>query len=219
MKKLNLRYLRKWYVLVLLAIIFIGTLAFVGRGWVRETAVPDVLSLPYGRQVKRTLDQQYKNLNQPLSYLGLGTPSSKNKCGTVYASHFQTDVDCSSIYSAYSDKVSALSPDLGVRAAKLDLLLKAQGWQGGNTYLTTLGQNIAKGIDWTPDAAYNKTVGKVTCQADFNTAFSKPKPPAMYGEISCFRDIELFGPNCGPIPNNSSLAENLKWQKCFQHLK
>jgi hypothetical protein len=109
----------------------------------------------------------------------------------MYASRFHTKIFCSSVYKAYSDKVASLSPDLGVRAARLDALLKANGWQGGNTTLTTLGQNIAKGIDWTPDAAYAKQFGKIFCLADFNTAFSKPKPPAMSGNISCSRDYEI----------------------------
>ena len=192
MKKLKLNKLKKWYVLVPLVIIVLVLGGYMARGWGRHTAAPDAADLIYGRQVQTVLNAQYNDLGQPFKALGFTSMQHSRSCNLTYAKHFKADFYCMSMYSVYTDKVGSLSPDLGVRAAKLDAVLQAKGWQNGYTSLTTLGQSIAKGIDWQPDADYTKTFGNITCDADFNTAFSKPKPAAISGRITCSRALKFL---------------------------
>jgi hypothetical protein len=167
--------------------------AYLFRGWLRHTVAPGVVAQTAGRQVQKTTEEQYSKLNNPFTVLGMTSVKHENKCRLLYAKSFHAEVDCTSSYSSYSDKVSSLKPDLGQRAALLENYLKANGWTGGNTTISALGANISKGIDYTPDAAYQKTVGKITCLADFNTAYSKPKPAAIAGSVECSRTFYLFG--------------------------
>jgi hypothetical protein len=183
---------KNWYVAVPVLVILIIITVFLSRGWLHRTVIPGTVSLAHGHSVQATLDTEYSNLGKPLDILGLPRHARTGKCTMVSSQHFKTTMDCSYIYKSYSDKVSGLKPDLEIRAATLETNLKNKGWTGGNTSISTLGQNINKGIDWTPDASYTKQVGKTYCLADFNTAFSKPKPPALSGVVMCSHTFELF---------------------------
>jgi hypothetical protein len=183
---------RKLLLLALIVFLLVaGTYVF--RGWLRHTVAPAVVSQTAGRRVQKTTYEQYSKLNNPFTVLGMPKVKHENKCRLSYAKSFHAEVDCVSSYTSYSDKVSSLKPDLGQRTALLENYLRSNGWSGGNTTISTLGSNISKGIDWTPDAAYTKQVGKITCMADFNTAYSKPKPAAIAGGIECYRTYYLFG--------------------------
>lgn len=183
---------KDWYVVVPTLVILILIATFLSRGWLRRTVVPSAVNPVYGHPVQATLDKEYDILGKPLDTLGLPSHARTGKCAMIGAQHFKITVDCSYIYKSYSDKVNGLKPDLGARATTLEASLKNNGWTGGNTSISTLGQNINKGIDWTPDAAYTKQVGKTFCLADFNTAFSRPKPPALSGMVLCSRTFQLF---------------------------
>lgn len=179
---------KKPVVFIPLAVVILLLVCYLGRGWIRVTAVPAAVQLTYGRQVQNTLNKDYNSL-KPFDTLGMANVKSTDKCRLLYAKNFKIMVDCTSSYSSFSDK---LSPGLGARAKNLGNSLKNSGWQSGITTIETLGQNIGQGIDWTPDAAYMKQAGKTFCLADFNTAFSKPKPPALNGSVSCSRLVEIF---------------------------
>jgi len=185
-------YFKNLYVAAPLFILILVIVCFLVRGWIRSSVVPEVVSLTYGHSVKTISEKEYSNLNKPFEALGLPDPKIKSDCTLVYAKRFKMVIYCCYSYSSYSDKISGLSPDLGARSQTLAATLKNNGWAGGVTNISTLGQNIRKGIDWTPDAAYMKQIGNTFCLADFNTAFSKPKPPALSGSVSCSRSFQLF---------------------------
>lgn len=192
MKKLNVRLLKNWRFAVPLVILVLVALTYVGRSWVRVTLVPKTEGLYYGHQVDSRLQTEYKKLGEPFQTLGFVSSPHFSRCVMTYAYHFEIESSCAAGYASFSDKVSSLSPDLGVRAASLESALKANGWQGDNTSITTLGQNLSKGIDYTPDADYTKSFGKIQCDIDFNTAFSTPKPAAIAGRMTCSRQLLLF---------------------------
>ena len=192
MKIFNTRLLKKWYFVTPLVIVLVIAIVFLARGWVRVTAVPKAQDIYYGRRVNNEFKKQYAALANPLESMGFSSIKHTSKCSLSSAQHFELDTICVAESLTYTDKVSSLSPSLEVRAAKLEAVLKANNWQGGNTSITQLGQNITKGIDWTPDADYTKNIGKIYCDIDFNTAFSQPKPAAIAGRMTCYRTIFIL---------------------------
>lgn len=95
---------------------------------------------------------------------------------------------------------------MNAEAEKTLGLLKSNGWSGEYgtksiyTSLVTLVKNVNSGIDYTPDAAYEKTIGDINCLFDSNTAFSSPKPPAISSNLYCTREVYMFGkPNVEDI--------------------
>jgi hypothetical protein len=200
-KPLTRDYLQRWYVAVPAALVVLALLCFVFRGWIRATVVPDLYSVTYGSSINSTLNKEYNALGKPFDILGATNVKHTKTCQLVYAKGFHMEIDCSAMYSSFSDKVTSQSPSLADRAKTLEANLSKQNWQGGNTSITLLGSEIAKGTDWEPDAAYQKTIGKTQCLADFNTAFSKPKPPAIAGMVVCNRLFDLFG----NLPQPSSM--------------
>jgi hypothetical protein len=145
--------------------------------------------LVYTRQVQSTLDKEYTALQKPFEMLGMPDVHKKKTCELAHAKHFKIQLYCSAIYSSYSDHIA---PNLAAGSAKLANQFTSNGWSLGYTDLSTLGKNISQGIDYTPDAAYTKFKGDIACTADFNTAFSKPKPPAINGSVSCTKVVDIF---------------------------
>jgi hypothetical protein len=180
---------RKWYILLPVIVITLLLIGYFSRGWVRFSLEPKIVSATSDKSLA-VLDEQYSQLGKPFETLGLPAATKISRCSAIYASKLQTEVGCYSNYSSYGSNLPA---DLATRAARLEKALKNQGWSGGNTTISVLGMNIGKGIDYTPDAAYQKQIGGIFCLADFNTAFSKPKPPALNGTIGCSQEHGLFG--------------------------
>ncbi len=180
--------LKKIY-LIPLAILILLFLAYLGRGWIRRSLVPTVAGWVYANKLQSTLDKEYNSLQKPFDALGIPNVKKGRGCNLAHAKHFKITLSCGAEYSAYTDRVA---PDLAANSARLSNQFKDQGWSFGNTDVGTLGKNISQGIDWTPDAAYIKFKGPIACLADFNTAFSKPKPPAINGSVSCNKAIDIF---------------------------
>jgi len=192
-KNTEYEYYKKWYAIAATVLVIIFIIGYLGRGWIRNTVVPGTVHTFGGNSVQKTLDQQYSALGNPLQAMGITKLDHYDKCTRTYANNFHIEVDCSAHYSAYSNEVSNFKPDLGVRAANLEQTLKANGWAGANTSITTLGENLSRGIDYTPDAAYQKKIGKTECLVDFNTAFRSPHPTAISGSVDCSRTYEILG--------------------------
>jgi hypothetical protein len=179
-------------ILIPLLLLLLLLVCYLGRGWIRRSLVPSLAEVVYARRVQSTFDKEYGALGNPFETLGMNNIKTTKECTLIYARHFKVQVYCAVSYSSYSDKVSNLHPDLSIRSKTLEQTLESKDWIRGNTSLETLGTNISTGIDWTPDAAYMKTVGKTFCLTDFNTAFSKPKSPALSGSISCSQPFQIF---------------------------
>ena len=192
MKKKPARPLRLLYIIPAAVVVLILAL-YLGRGWIRGTFEPVAISVTAGRNAKQTLDEQLKALNSPFKTLGINTTQSSNECRLSYAKKFHSQITCSATTNGFAKLSANQQTALAGGSASLEKLLKSNGWSGMNTSITTLGTNISKGIDYTPDAAYQKTIGKITCVADFNTAFSRPRPAAINGSITCVRVYEILG--------------------------
>lgn len=198
---LIIRLLRSKLALILLIIIVIVGLVYFGRGWIRKTAEPKVIAVTFGSSVKKTAEQQLNNLGNPLEQMGYKNIAKSSKCFMAKARSVHTEVTCNYVLSAYS-KISDLknNSQLNTGAAGIEKALKANDW--GGTYglsaspytsLTRLSKSLTSGIDYQPDAAYFKTIGKLTCSFDSNTAYSHPAPAAVSSQYVCSRTFAPLG--------------------------
>lgn len=201
-KDIKLSARGKLLALFIIVIIFLGS-GFLARSWIRMTLLPEAITVLYKNSVRNTANDEINKLQDPIKLLSYTKLEAKYDlpCTTNLAKGFKTQVDCSYDLRAY--RQIDLGPQsvarLNENATKLQTLLKQNGWDG--TYIETapttsiklLIKSITSGIDYQPDAAYQKTIGKVHCAIDSETAFSKSKPPAMATQISCSRTFNIFG--------------------------
>lgn len=143
-------------------------------------------------------------LQDPLGLLGYkdATPNvSGSDCYTVVANDLKTQVSCSYTYTLGQDIPT--NPEakqaLFANSDKLQTLLQANGWQGEYsndgeyTSLIKLVSSLTAGIDYQPDATYQKKIGDVECVFSNNTAFSNPDSPKMSTRFYCSRTFNIFG--------------------------
>lgn len=189
-------------------LVFLGLLAafmitvFVFRGWVRMRIIPKTINVVYGNPAQNVFEKEMSKLQNPLALLGYTHPEVKmNNCLTSYAQGLSTQVVCSYNIGVYREtpQDTQFKADLNANADKLQKLLSENVWQGEYssdgkyTSLKKLVSSITAGIDYQPDAAYQKQVGNVLCYIDSNTAFSSPQPPAIATQISCSRTFNILG--------------------------
>lgn len=195
------KLLRNKLGLTLLILVVIIGLAFFGRGWIRKTAEPKVVAVTSGSSVRKTAEQQLNILGNPLEQMGYKNISKSSVCFMATARSIHTEVTCNYVLSAYS-KISDLknSYQLNSKAATIETALKNNGWEGiyglgasPYTSLTRLSKSLSSGIDYQPDAAYIKSIGKITCIFDSNTAYSHPAPAAISSRYVCSKAFEVFG--------------------------
>ncbi len=178
------------------------TLGFLFRGWVRVTVVPKTVTAMYGGSIQHAVDDELNKLQNPLEALGYKNIEKKPvRCVLGYTKGFTTEINCGVEFSAYYEvsQNEADKANLSKNAEKLQALLQQNGWDGeygdmgDYTSLKKLVSNINNGIDYTPDASYQKDIGSVHCLFDSNTAFSSPKPAAISSHIFCSRTFDMFG--------------------------
>jgi hypothetical protein len=186
------RVIGEWYVAIPLAILLVFVVGYLARGWIRYHGEPEVYKWSVD-DTNKVLKKQSDDLSNPLKRMGFADMGEATTCSLTYANGFSSELSCGSHYGSYNTAVTSLKPDLVSRAATLQIALQTQGWMGGNTTLSELSSNIQKGIDYTPDATYFKTLGKYTCLLSYTTAFSKPKPPAMAVTMDCTRQYGILG--------------------------
>jgi len=196
------RWLRKWFVILPLAIAIVLAVSFLARGWVRSTLEPRSVGLFYKSSVEKTFNQEVNKLGNPLEAMGYKSITKTSTCRLSVARGIHTEIACTTIENAYS-KVSDLKKngsELVSNAAKIEGALQNNNWGGiyglgTNPYtsLTRLSTSLTSGIDWQPDAAYTKNIGSTTCAFDSNTSFSRPAPAAISSRFDCTRTIDIFG--------------------------
>lgn len=182
----------EWYVALPLAILIVFLAGYLARGWIRYHAGPVAVRWSVD-DTQKVLNDQMNNLKDPLVRMGITQKVKSGDCTLTYANGFTSNYFCGHAYQGYLSDVRNLKPSLADRATALEISLQTAGWMRGGTSITQLGSNISKGIDSTPDAAYFKRIGAYTCLLDFSTAFSKPKPPAINGNMACSRSYDILG--------------------------
>lgn len=188
---------------VLLALVVL----FFARGWVRTTIIPKTATLFYLGGVQSVVDSQSASLNDPLRSLGFSSISTNKSCNLELAQSIHTEVDCDTTEQSYVKLPTGTAFASEERVtASLQSHLAALGWQAGSNgiTLTSLIDGTAKGIDYSPDANYEKIVGKHNdCVLDVMIAYANPQSPAIRGTFSCDRTIDFLGMPKGQFYNSS----------------
>ena len=169
------------------------------------TVAPRAVEALYGNSAQKIYQDEAAKIQDPLVLIGYqdAQPTiTSSGCHTMFANGFKTQIVCGYSYDLMQD-MPASDEDkqaLAANAEKLQALLQANGWQGeyandGQPYtsLVKLVTSLNAGIDYQPDATYQKQAGDVTCTFGNNTAFSSPDTPKMSTQIYCSRTFNLVG--------------------------
>jgi len=184
-------------------LVILVLLTFALRGWLRVTVIPKTIGLLYMPGISSTFEKQDNTLGHPLQSLGFQNVATKKHCLKMIAQGYHVDIDCIAIQQGY---VVLPSSAEGIAkeqqaAAKIQSALQASGWQGGSNgvTVTSLIDGTTQGKDYSPDAYYEKTVGKNHCIFDIFIAYSNPKPPAISIQFFCERTFYFLGKTPVPI--------------------
>lgn len=189
----------------LVVAILIVLFAYFYRGWFRATVIPKTTGIFYLSNVNTALDNQSNSLHNPLGALGFSQVTRSKICNLQQAQAFYTEVDCNVTLQSYMILPSNLNSEEKV-AAHLQTNLENSGWAGGSNGVTlnSLIDGIARGIDYSPDANYEKIVGgRNDCIIDVMIAYANPQPPAIRGTFSCDRTVNVAGSPSGEFYNSS----------------
>lgn len=166
------------------------------------TAIPAITKQVKFGQIEDVYSTEIAKLGEPFNALGVkNLTGEEGKCITGYADRFKISVSCVRSQTAYAtlEDRSLTAEQIVANAQTLQNTLQAEGWKGifaesdDATSLSKLVQNIAKGIDYTPDATYIKQVGSISCVFSSHTAFSAPDKPAFETQLWCGQEFYPFG--------------------------
>jgi len=198
----------KKYIIYTGSLIVIVVLLFVFRGWLRVTVIPKTIGEFYVGSVQTTFNQEIAALQNPYKLLSFTNPKAPVLgCQLSQAQSIHTEIDCNDNQISWTvlPKSAAGIAAVEQNAAKLQSLLMSQGWQAGSNgvTVTSLIDGTAKGIDWSPDANYQKIVGKTDCLFDEMIGYANPQPPAIRVTFSCDRTVNVLGTPKGEVYNSA----------------
>jgi hypothetical protein len=188
----------EYYISAIIAVVVVlGLAGYFGRSWVRFHLMPATASILYMPSVKHTAASERAALNDPFRRLSFTTSTTDRNCALQVAQKLHSTMDCSYEEQAYTKlpKDAAAAAKVQAETAMLQADLSAHGWHGGTNgvTLTSLVSGTAHGVDYSPDAFYEKVVGKYTCIFDTFIAYSNPQPPAIRSVLTCDRTVSFFG--------------------------
>ena len=192
-----------WGSIGVAALIIVLVILFFCRSWLRFTVFPHTASVFYVHNVQAAFDQQQKALGDPLQKLGITSPTRHKGCDLQQAQSIHTEIDCSVMEQGYTKLATddQSMAHLQQQAATIQSALKSQGWQSGSNgvTVTSLIDGIAKKVDYSPDAFYEKIIGRNDCTFDVMIAYANPAQPAIRVTLSCDRTVNMFGAPKNPV--------------------
>ena len=173
-------------------------LLFIVRGWMRVTIIPKTAAIFYTNGIQNTQNNELKQLNNPFKTLSsTANPKTSTGCSLELAQSIHTQIDCnvSQLVYAKLPVTAAGQSSIQAKAQTLQTLLSIDGWSGGGNgvTLTSLIDGTAKGIDYSPDAYYEKVIGNNDCVFDVMIEYANPQPPAVNISLSCDRTLDVLG--------------------------
>jgi hypothetical protein len=179
-------------------LIILFFILFIVRGWMRVTVIPKTASIFYTNSVKNAQNNELRQLNNPFKTLGAtANPKISTSCNLEMAQSIHTEIDCNARQLAYTKLpvTTAGQADIQAQAQTLQTLLSIDGWNGGSNGVTlaSLIDGTAKGIDYSPDANYEKVIGNYDCVFDVMIEYANPQPPAVNISLSCDRTLDVLG--------------------------
>lgn len=169
----------------------------------RNSIVSGVADILYANPIRSLTIKQNNTLANPFGRFGGHTPKPTKQCSVGPTSGIKMQIACGATSQAYTklgqstaDKARVLSSVAAVTAA-----LQAAGYHSGSNGVTlsSLVTGTYAGKDYSPDAFYEKVIGKDVCVFDTTIAYSNPAQPAINMNLSCSRIWDMFGkPYQGP---------------------
>ena len=173
----------------------------IGVGYTRGPILKVSSHLLYGRHLQAITVSANTAIQNPFELLTATNPKPSTGCDVIAQRLFSTEVDCQTSMQSYAklgqttnDKMSILQS-----VATIEQALKANGYVSGSymngATLTSLVSGTYKGIDWSPDASYEKVSGDYDCIFDTQIAYSNlaHQQPAIHLSLSCSRTFDIVG--------------------------
>ena len=182
--------------LTMAAFVIVVLLLGTTVGLEKDTIMSQAANLLYGNSIRKLTIAQDSEISDPVALLG-GEASNLTRQCTVGPTRFQPEIDCAVSTQAYfklgqssTDRTEVLNATSIIAKA-----LKADGYQSGsnNVTLTSLVAGTYQGRDYSPDAFYQKVIGKDTCMFNTQIAYANPAQPAIHMDLSCGRSLYMFG--------------------------
>jgi hypothetical protein len=163
------------------------------------------------RSLRTTFAKQATIFTKPLASLGvIGRATNSVQCVADHSARFTAYYLCldTSIYPYNTNPIStAAQAKYSVNAAKIDLLLKQNGWINDRPHdaITTLVDSnpylpLNGGVG--AEVPFHKNIGTVSCnlEVDFNSLSGEIDPGSInVNYFSCQQKIRLFMPKVGAI--------------------
>ncbi len=171
--------------------------AGIAIGMGRYSIAGGTASIFYERSLHNVAVAQNSALSHPLTALSGRTATFTDECAAVPTNNIKMEINCEASERMYTklgqstaDKATMLQSVSEVAAA-----LKEEGYQSGSNgvTLTNLVVGTYEGKDYTPDAFYEKFIGKVVCTFDTSIAYANPGQPAINISLGCSRLLDPFG--------------------------
>ncbi len=144
----------------------------------------------YGYSARTGFNAEYESMKEPLSAFGI-TPNPKSKCIVEeVAQYSEKQLQCMVEEQPYVviGKDQSSKDYYINQAAKLDQLLKQNGWtedhNSGPSYKAWI-TGLTSGKDWYADEGATKNFGTNHCWMDAFLAFSNPQPAAFSLHMGC----------------------------------
>ena len=178
-------------------LLVIVALGLTLRNPIRTRLVPNVVGVFYRQGVSQTLEDQNRSLNDPMARLLGSIPLHKTSCYSQQLQGIHSELGCQAGYQAIR-KLSGSETDkttMMKTVATIESQLQARGYHHGQNgvSLTSLVDGTYKGIDYTPDAYYEKVIGQYDCVFDTSLAYANPQPPAIRVSMWCDRTFNFLG--------------------------
>ena len=171
----------------------------VAVGIWRNSIVSGVATLAYASSVRSTATDQRSKLADPFVKLAGADPKVTTSCSTWRSGALDMQMlgNCAASMQAYT-KLGQSAEDKTKVLQSVDAVtdaLKRQGYQAGSNGMTlaSLVAGTYEGKDYSPDAAYQRTIGKDVCVFDVTVAYSNPATPAINMTLNCGRTMYPFG--------------------------
>jgi hypothetical protein len=188
----------------IIAVLILLTALFSLKG---AAIVRKVANIMYGGSLNSLVVDQNGRIGDPYKMLTGQAPHPNSSCYVGPSQGIRMHVSCESLSRNYT-KLGQSAEDKTriIKAAqKVTDALKAEGYKGESNGVTLMGlvSGTYEGKDYTPDASYQKVIGKDSCMFSVTVAYSKPAQPAINVSLNCIKTVDPFGKPAGQLFDSS----------------
>jgi hypothetical protein len=194
------RALRKKTLLIVSGVVvLLLAMTYLGRGYIRATAVPAYAQTFYMPGVSKKFDENLTDATRKLESYGAKYNTNYDECwsgGNAMFENFRETVTCiKSLESNATHVTDGLRKQWKIEGPKLEKQLLANGWQKQYNTEEPIAELLVR--DYGPTVKYAKDIGKVQCEfsityAPRSNTTGSPQDQ-VWSHESCQRDVKFFG--------------------------